>query len=105
MKQLFIIDYESAHWCGGQSHCVAWATNDGDATEAASEFMEEHMRELFSDELADDRVEGGDADEDVQYAVMNVQPLLGSGYEEYYADEVQRVNFYPCVNESEAPDA
>lgn len=93
-KQLYIIEYESAHWCGGASHCVVWATSEDEARDIADPFMDEMMRELFSSEHEDEP----EVDEDPAHSVNSVELLEGSEYEEYYADEQQRRNFYPCVN-------
>lgn len=96
MKQLYILDYENSVWCGGQLHCVAWAYNEDDAEGKASEHMEQEQRELFSEEY-----DMGD-DSEPAYVVNTIQLLEGSEFEEYYADPVQRLNFYPCVNPADA---
>ena len=92
-KQLYIIEYESARWCGGASHCVVWAISEDEAALDADAFMEESMLELFSDEDSDEEETG-----DVAHVVNWVKLMQGSGFEEYYADEQQRRHFYPCVN-------
>ncbi len=94
-KQLYVIEYESAHWCGGQSHCVAWANSDHEAEDEAASFMESHMRELFSDGHEDEDFDG---DGDPAYSVIRVELLAGSEDEEFYNMPDQRSNFYPCVN-------
>lgn len=99
MKQLYIIEYESAHWCGGVSHCVAWAESEEEAQDAAEEHMETEMRELFSDQIEEEIEENGEEFDSEPMSTVNwVKPLVGSDHEEYYADENQRNNFYPCVN-------
>lgn len=40
-KQLWVIDYECAHWCGGQSHCLVWAEDEDVARDEADVFMDE----------------------------------------------------------------
>ena len=95
MRELYIIEYESAHWCGGASHCVAWASNESEAEEAADQHMDESMRELFADMHED----APELDEEPSYTLNFVKPLIGSDFEEYYADLKQRASFYPCVNE------
>ena len=95
-KQLYIIEYESSQWCGGASHCVAWATSEDDAENEASMWMEESMRELFDSEYSTEAEHEGF--EECAYTVNFVKLMEGSGFEEYYADLKQRENFYPCVN-------
>ena len=98
MKQLYIISYESAHWCGGQSNCVVWANNEDEAQELAVFHMDEMMQELFSSEYEEDP----ELQDDIIHVVNEVQLLVDSEFEEYYADPVQRANFYPCVNPEDA---
>lgn len=98
MKKLYIIDYESAHWCGGQSYMVVWARNEVDAELQASLAMEESMRELFSDEYQDDP----GLDEECPYSVNSVEEF-GPGHEhwEYYQMPDQRAAFYPTIGEED----
>ena len=98
MKQLYIIEYDNAHWCGGTLHCVAWANNENDAETAADLHMDECQRELFSDEYAQEP----ELEEEPSYIVNSVELLKGSKVEPYYKDPVQRANFYPCVNPEDA---
>ncbi len=92
MKQLYVIDYENAHWCGGQLHCVVWAESEYEAEELASYFMFETQYELFSSEYEEE------ASDECVYTVNSVELLEGSEHEVYYNDPIQRKNFYPCVN-------
>jgi len=65
----------------------------------ASDFMEQEQRELFADHYSprwDDSEE--DYDNEQAYSVNKIQPLIGSEFEQFYNDPVQRENFYPCVN-------
>lgn len=99
-KQLYIIQYDSAHWCGGESHCVTWAHSAEEAQEEAHEYMETSMRELFSDEYNDyynDETETGAYDEECAY-VVNWCELLTPEHEHwpYYTDPTQ-ADFYPLI--------
>ncbi len=96
MQELYIIEYENAQWCGGTLHCVVWAEDETEAEDLASEHMEQEQRELYSDHYDD--ADGGGYDDESAFSVTLVQPLKGSEYEEFYADSVQRANFYPLVN-------
>jgi hypothetical protein len=61
-KQLFLITYESAHWCGASdTKVVVWAEDGVDAIFKASDHMEDEMWELFADEYMDDGSEGDGA--------------------------------------------
>jgi hypothetical protein len=95
MQELYIIEYDNAHWCGGTLHCVVWAEDETEAEDLASGFMEESQRELYSDhyDVSDEY------DNESAFSVTSVQLLQGSEYEEFYADPVQRANFYPLVNQ------
>lgn len=99
-KQLFLIDYECAHWCGGESHCVVWAYNPDDAIVEASDFMEETMRELFSDEFNDHwdpETETGDYDLESAVAVNSVSIMNPENeHWEYFNDPTQQ-EFYPVI--------
>ncbi len=91
-KQLYVIEYESSQWCGGQSYCVAWAVSEDDAENEASIWMEESMRELFSSEYDEED------NDDCAYTVNSVELMAGSDNEQYYNMPDQRAAFYPCVN-------
>ena len=94
MKQLYIIEYENAHWCGGQLNCVVWADDATEAEMLASDWMEECQRELFSDSYADEKE---DYDDGSAVTVNHIQLLAGSKFEKHYNDPTQS-EFYPCVN-------
>lgn len=106
-KQLWIIEYENAHWCGGELHCVVWAEDETEAEDLAAEHMEQEQRELFDDHYSPSWDDGDDhdlqdMDNEQAYSVVSVEPLIGSEFEVYYNDPVQRENFYPCVNPENA---
>ena len=94
---LYIVDYESSRWCGGQSYAVVMAENveDAEACPELETHMEETMREMFSGE---DDADGTD-DDDVSYFINSVEEFL-PGHEawKWFMDEKQREAFYPCVN-------
>lgn len=96
--QLFIIKYESAHWCGGASYCVVLAFNELHAEELAEEFMDENMRELFVDEYTYDLDDGGNLDEDQAHTVNSIEEF-GPEHDQWkwFLDKDQRDNFYPCI--------
>jgi predicted glycosyl hydrolase (DUF1957 family) len=100
MKQRFIITYESMHWCGGESHVVVWAEDAEDAVFRAEYFMEENMRELFSEEIAEEEMD----DDECQHTVTSVEVLdETSEYWTYYNDPSQS-SFYPEIGEPDEVD-
>ena len=98
-QQLYLINYQSLQWCGGMSKCVVLATDPVNAEYIAEEFMDTSMRELFSEEYAEDLEEGGIADEDYAYSLDSIEEF-GPEHDEWqwFMNEVQRTNFYPCIN-------
>lgn len=92
---LWLIDYDNAHWCGGQMNVVVRADSADEALYLAEVHMEENQRELFADEYHE---EGDDYDNECSYFVNSVE-LFDENHEEwqYYMDPVQRDNFYPLV--------
>ena len=93
---LYIIEFESAYWCGGVSHCVAEASNEIDAEGAAECHMRDTIRDLFYDDDYEDEV-GPDGDPS-DYTVNWVEILNESNeYWKYYQDPSQ-ASFYPKVN-------
>jgi hypothetical protein len=96
MKKLYLIDYESAHWCGGQLNVVVWANDeDDDAREVAEYHMEEEQRELFSDEFSEE--DAVDFDSEQAYTVNSVE-LFDETHDQwvFYQDPTQE-SFYPVV--------
>lgn len=93
-KQLYLIDYECAHWCGGSSNVVVWAENKNHARELAEVHMEEDMRELFSGEYEDEK-----HDDESAVSVNSVEEF-GSIHDEwqFFLDPSQ-LQFYPIIGE------
>lgn len=99
-KQLYLIDYENAHWCGGQLHVVVWAESEDDAVCLAEVHMDQEQRELFSDEFQDAIDEDDDLDNEQSYTVNQVTVLdENNEFWQFYLDEGQRAAFYPTIGE------
>lgn len=96
-KELFIIEYECAHWCGGNSCVVVWAENKAHAEILAEYHMDESMRELFSDEYNDE--DGEEYDQECAYTVNSVE-FFDEKHEQwkYFCDPSQ-AEFYPVIGE------
>lgn len=85
----YLIDYENAHWCGGQLYVVVNALDEDDAQMKAECFMEETQRELFADEYAEE------FDDECAYTVNSVTVLdEDNEYWPFYKDPSQS-SFYP----------
>ena len=102
MKQLYVIYFESANYCGGGEHCVVWASSAEEAEDKAASYMNDFYYEEDYDQFAED-TDGEEAD--VWHTVISVELLSDSDSKEFYADPAQRAAFYPCVNEEDAPVA
>jgi len=91
----YLIDYENAHWCGGQLYVVVNALTEEDALEKAEWHMEECQRELFYDEYNGEYNENYDDESSV---VINSVSVLDEKNEfwEYYIDPSQ-AEFYPEI--------
>lgn len=95
--KLFLIEYEGSQWCGGRSTCVVLAFSESHAEELAANYMEESMRDLFSDEYNDLEDDGYD-DGAKAYTVNSVKEF-GPDHDQwkFFMDENQRNHFYPCI--------
>lgn len=97
-KNKYLIDYENAHWCGGQLYVVVNAESADEAQYLAENHMEECQRELFSDEYGDS-VNGGDEEYADECAVsINSVEFLDENNEhwKFYKDPSQ-ASFYPEI--------
>ena len=96
-KRLYVVEFDSANYCGAPEHCLAWAHDEEDAMDEASVWAEEHYREQDQDQWEDEN-EGEDSDE-VMWASMRSAVLLeGSEYAQWVEDENQQQAFYQIVN-------
>jgi hypothetical protein len=99
MKKLFLIDYESAHWCGGQMSVVVWAKDADEAVCLADVHMSDAQMELFTDSYADSI---GDADEyadDVLYVVNSIEEFGPEHDTWQYFQDPSQSEFFPVIGE------
>ena len=90
---LFLITYESAHWCGASdTKVVVHADSEDEALSKADVHMEEEMRELFSGEYDEEEMSDESA-----YSVDCVEEF-SPGHEEWkwFIDPSQS-SFYPVI--------
>jgi hypothetical protein len=99
MKQLYIIDYESSQWCGGQLFVICHAESAEDAKLFADYPMEETQRDLFQDEYCDLLEEGGD-DSDCAYIVNSVSVLDENNENWLFYTDPSQSEFYPYIGEA-----
>jgi hypothetical protein len=99
LKNRYLIEYENAHWCGGQLNVVVWAPNEDEARILASDHMEECQRELYSDQYGESVDEDGDEEYVDETAVsINTVELLNEEHPDWeYFIEASQQEFYPIV--------
>lgn len=100
-KQLFLIEYENAHWCGGGLNVVVWAENEDAARYVAGDHMDECQRELFEDHY-ESEIDDEDEREEAQgnpTSVISVEEFNEAHDQwQFYMDPTQE-SFYPVVGE------
>ena len=96
-KRLYVVEFDSANYCGAPEHCLAWAHDEEDAMDEAADFASEHYREQDQSQWEEEN-EGEDPDEVMWASMRSAELLEGSEYAEYVEDEVQQRNFYQIVN-------
>jgi hypothetical protein len=97
-KQLYIIEYQSAHWCGASDNVLVWAFSENCAEVQAEGHMSEHLLELYSDEY--EEIDDAYTDE-CPYTVVSIEPFNEAHeYWGYFCDPSQ-AEFYPVIGEPE----
>ena len=91
----YLIDYENAHWCGGQLYVVVEATDKTEAEIKAEDWMEQTQRELFSNEYGDSIGDDEEYCDECAYTVNSID-ILDENNEnwEFYKDPSQS-SVYP----------
>lgn len=99
-KPMWLIDYENAHWCGGQLNVVVHADSADEALYLAEDHMADEQRELFSEEYGESVREDEEYSDECPYTVNSVE-AFGPEHEEwkFFQDPIQRANFYPVIGE------
>ena len=94
-RELYIVEFESANYAGAGHTCLAWASSEDEARDAAFDYAEEFYYEQDNEQYYDEY----GTDEDILWAtITSAQPLKGSDFEKYAADPSQ-AEFYQIVNE------
>jgi len=105
-KELWIVYFESANYCGYGQHCLVWATDEDDARDQATSYAYNYYFEEDGDQVKEDAGWEEDSGEDfddtgMEYAnIVRVYPLASDQAEDirgYLLDETQK-SFYPIIN-------
>lgn len=98
-KELWVVYFESANYCGYGEHCLVWAWEEDEARDAASVWADEFYYEQDSAQWEEENPD--ESDEDVVWAsITEAYPLASEEAEDirgYLLDDTQK-QFYPIVN-------
>lgn len=97
-KELWVVYFESANYCGYGEHCLVWATDSEGAKEAASEYAENYYYEQDTEQYMEDH--GYENEEAWASFIKDPYPLSSEEAEDirgYLLNETQK-RFYPIVN-------
>lgn len=96
MKKLYIIEFNSANYCGASDHCLVWAKDEVDAEEIFGEigYGENYYYEQDSEQYLEENGE----DPDFYCNFVKAELVKGSDYESYVNDPSQAC-YYPLINE------
>jgi len=99
-KELYVVYFESANYCGYGEYCLVWATDPDDARDAASEWAEDFYREQDEEQFLD---ENGDCEYPDLWATITKDPypLASEDAEDIrrYLLDSSQAQFYPIINE------
>jgi len=92
--KLYIITYDSAHWCGGELNCVVTAASPEHAVLLAEHHMAECQLELFDDEYQEEEW----LQDECPYQVTSVEVLDPSNEHWEFYNNPSQSSFYPVVS-------
>lgn len=97
MKEIYIVEFSSANYCGAPEHCAVMAESEEEAMSNAA--VLDYADNFYYEQDSDQYGEENDGEEsEMGYAqIDSAVALVGSDFEEYYSDETQRNAFYPMV--------
>lgn len=97
MRELYVIEFESANYCGAHETCMVWAESEDHAQEEfeQSGHGEDCFREQDQDQYFD---EYGEDYGVIWCSFKRAVKVAGSEYEEHVNDPSQS-SFYQIVNE------
>lgn len=91
-KQLYVIEFSSANYAGAPEYCTAWASTENEASDLASDYMENFYYEQDADQFLE---ENGYDNEDCWSFVNSVELMEESEHKEFYEKDPDQ---YYCVN-------
>lgn len=98
-RELYIVEFESMNYAGAGHTCLAWASSEDEARDAAFQFAEEYYYEQDHEQYYEEYHDGEEIMDDTIWAtITSAEPLKGSKFEKYAADPSQ-AEFYQIVNE------
>lgn len=92
-KEIYIVEFESANYAGAPEHCTVMASDEDEAMMLAEDWANDFYYQQDSEQLQDEGLD----EEGPHASIVSAVPLIGSEFEQYYADEIQRNAFYPMV--------
>lgn len=97
MRELYVIEFESANYAGASETCMVWADSVEDAQQEFENscWGEDFFREQDQDQYIE---ENGDDEGVVWSSFIEAIPLKGSVHEEFATNPTQQ-QFYQIVNE------
>lgn len=96
-KRLYVVEFDSANYCGAPEHCLAWAHDEEDAMDEAAEFASEYYREQDQSQWEEEN-ESEDPDGVTWASMRSAELLEGSEFANYVEDERQQQAYYQIVN-------
>jgi hypothetical protein len=98
-KELYVVYFESANYCGYGEHCLVWATSPEDAENEATSYAEDFYYEQDSAQFEEEH----DHENEGAWASFTKEPYplaseQAADIREYLKEESQK-GFYPIVNQ------
>jgi hypothetical protein len=93
----YLIDYENAHWCGGNLYVVVNAVNETDAEIKAADWMEETQRELYVDEYGESISKDEEYADECAYSVNSVELFTPEHTNWKWYKDPGQAEFYPEI--------
>jgi hypothetical protein len=95
-KEIYIVTFSSANYAGAPEYCAVMADSEEDAI--SNEDVYEHAETYYREQDEEQYQEETDGECcDCYASIDSAIALVGSEFEEYYANEEQRRSFYPMV--------
>ena len=96
--RMYVVEFESANYCGASENCLVWAFSEEDALDEATPWAEEFYREQDQSQWEDEHGDNEDSDEVVWASMRSAELLEDYEYADIVEDPIQQSNFYQLVN-------